>query len=103
MNEQVSNINVLKKQKVINEEIRDKLELENIRLRDNLITTQKKLIEKDKQIKKVNIKNKNIEFLELNLLHGHKCRKSFFKPSLYEVGTDDYIACVLGKGSIKKN
>ena len=103
LNEQVSNINVLKKQKVINEEIRVKLELENKKLKNNLITTEKELIEKDKQIKKDILKTKNIEFLELNLLHGHKCRKSFFKSSLYKVGTDEYRACVLNKGSINRN
>ena len=103
LNEQVTSINVLKKQKVINEEIRVKLELENKRLKNNLITTKKKLIEKNKQIKKDNLKTKNIEFLELNLLHGHKCRKSFFKSSLYKVGTDEYRACVLNEGSINKN
>ena len=103
LNEQVTSINVLKKQKVINEEIRVKLELENKRLKNNLLTTTKKLIEKNKQIKKDNLKTKNIEFLELNLLHGHKCRKSFFKSSLYKVGTDEYRACVLNEGSINKN
>ena len=103
LNEQVSNINVLKKQKVINEEIRVKLELENKKLKNNLITTEKELIEKDKQIKKDILKTKNIEFLELNLLHGHKCRKSFFKSSLYKVGTDEYRACVLNKGNINRN
>ena len=103
INEQVSDIDMFKKQRVISEEIRVKLELENTELKKNLVIVQKRLISSDKKIKKAKVESKNIEFLELNLLYGHKCRKNFFKPHLYIVGTDEYRFCVFNKGIIKKN
>ena len=91
----MDDIKVLQQQKIINEEIRVKFEIENNKLRENLIEINQKIIE---QIKKNKIKNKNIKFLELNLMYGHKCRKSFFKPMLYDFNTEEYRACVLNKG-----
>ena len=41
-----------------------------------------------------------IKFLEMNLIYGHKCRKTIFK-NLYKVGTDKYRECVLNKGPKK--
>ena len=46
----------------------------------------------------INQKEK-IKYLELNLLHGHKCRKTMFNK-LYKVGTPEYKNCVLQKGKI---
>ena len=104
MNNQSENIKVLKQERIINNEIQLKLQSENIRLKNNLINLQKELNVNNKRISADKVKNKNIEFLELNLLHGHKCRKTIFKSHLYKVGTDEYRACVLNKGSIiKKN
>ena len=103
MNNLQEDIKILQQQKVINNEIRLKFELENTVLRENLIKIQKKLAEKSKKIKDNQIKSKNIKFLELNLLYGHKCKKSFFKPNLFKINTDEYNTCVLNKGSIKKN
>jgi rod shape-determining protein MreC len=40
-----------------------------------------------------------MEFLKLNLLYGHKCRKTIFNK-LYKVGTPEYKNCVLQKGKI---
>ena len=42
-----------------------------------------------------------IKFLELNLLYGHKCRKTFLKANLHKVDTPEYRNCVLNKGVIK--
>ena len=103
INNQAEDIKVLKQQKVINEEIRFKLQLENIRLKKDLNNFKIKLKENNKKFKENQLKNKNLEFLELNLLYGHKCRKSFFKTKLFKIGTDEYKVCVLNKGLVKKN
>ena len=39
-----------------------------------------------------------MEFLKLNLNHGHKCRKSFFNNKGFVVGSEDYRSCVFNKG-----
>ena len=103
LNSQAEDIKVLKQQKNINDEIQLKLQAENISLKKNLIDTQEELKKSIKLIEKDQKKNEHLEFLELNLLHGHKCRKSFFKSQLYKIKTNEYKACVLRKGSIKKN
>ena len=38
-----------------------------------------------------------MKFLELNLLYGRKCKKTFYNK-LYKVGTTEYRECVLKKG-----
>jgi rod shape-determining protein MreC len=103
LNSQAEDIKVLKQQRSINDEIQFKLQSENISLKKNLIDTQEELKKSIKLIKKDQKKNEHLEFLELNLLYGHKCRKSFFKSQLYKIKTNEYKACVLRKGSIKKN
>ena len=96
-----NDIKVLQQQKIINDEIRIKLEIENNKLREDFIISQKKLTENTLQIKKEISKNKNIEFLELNLLYGPKCRKSFFKSNLFTINTNEYKDCILSKGVTK--
>ena len=103
LNSQAEDIKVLKQQRTINDEIQFKLQSENISLKKDLIDTQEELKKSVKLIKKDQKKNEHLEFLELNLLYGHKCRKSFFKSQLYKIKTNEYKACVLRKGSIKKN
>jgi rod shape-determining protein MreC len=103
INNQAQDILVLKQQKNINDEIQLKLQLENARLKKDLISSQKELKEKNKKLKEKIEKNENVKFLELNLLYGHKCKKSFFKPKLFRIGTDEYKACVLNKGFKKIN
>jgi rod shape-determining protein MreC len=100
LNNQAEDIKVLKQQKIINNEIQLKLQSENIKLKKDLITVNKELRESNKEITKNNDKNKNLEFLELNLLYGHKCKKSLFKSHLFKIGTDEYRVCVLSKGAI---
>ena len=41
------------------------------------------------------IEEQELNFLKLNLLHGHKCRKTLFKNQLFKVGTVEYKDCVL--------
>ena len=103
LNSQAADIKVLKQQRSINDEIQLKLQSENISLKKKLVDTQEELKKSVKLIKKDQKKNEHLEFLELNLLYGHKCRKSFFKSQLYKIKTNEYKACVLRKGSIKKN
>jgi len=103
LNNQAEDIKVLIQQKNINNEIKLKLQSENINLKNNLINIRKELRESNKKIKEDQDKQENLEFLELNLLHGHKCRKSFFKSKLFKVGTDEYRNCVFQKAGIKKN
>ena len=97
---QAQDIKVLKKQKTINEEVQLKLQSENARLKKNLTDTQKELLESNKKIDLVKIRSADLAFLELNLTHGHKCRKTMFRNKLYKIGTDEYRACVLNKGPI---
>ncbi len=50
------------------------------------------------QINQFNIDTQELEFLKLNLEHGHKCRKSFFNADGFNVGTEEYKSCVLNGG-----
>ncbi len=50
------------------------------------------------QINQFNIDTQELEFLKLNLEHGHKCRKSFFNTDGFKVGTEEYKSCVLNGG-----
>jgi rod shape-determining protein MreC len=102
------NINFLKQQKKISEEIRKKLEDQNSSLNKQLIGLRKENIKLNNLIKEANIivsqdleHQKDIKFLELNLLYGNKCSKNNFKNILkkrYKIGTPEYRACVLNKG-----
>ena len=103
MNNQAQKIKVLKQQKIINDEVQRKLQSENSMLKNNFTEVQNLLKRSEDKIKKEQIKSENIEFLELNLLHGHKCKKSLFKNHLFKIGTDGYRNCVLNKGPIKRN
>ena len=94
---QKENIRILVEEKKIAEEIRSKIEEENSTLKGRVFKLQNELSEAKQIAIENEIEKKNIEFLELNLLHGHKCRKNIFN-NLYKVGTPEYEACVLRKG-----
>jgi len=94
---QKENIRILVEEKKIAEEIRSKIEEENSTLKDRVFKLQNELSEAKQIAIENEIEKKNIEFLELNLLYGHKCRKNIFNK-LYKVGTPQYEACVLRKG-----
>ena len=98
-----ADIKIFQKQNIISEEIRNKIEEENARLNKKLINTQKQLEEKNKKEKKIKVENEEIKFLKLNLLYGHKCRRTFLKTKLYKINSPGYRVCVLNKGIIKKN
>ena len=48
-------------------------------------------------IKRFNIDKEELKFLRLNLVHGHKCRKTFLNSKGFIVGTSEYKNCVLNK------
>ena len=99
-NQRQETLRILLEQKKIADEVRIKIEEENILLKDKNNQLEKEIITIKTVIKK-NVDNiKNIKFLELNLLHGHKCRRTIFNK-LYKVNTQEYRTCVLNKE--KKN
>ena len=102
LNNQLGDIKALQQQKLVSNEVRSKLELENKQLKIDLINTQKKLTEQNAKIENNKDKKKNIKFLELNLIYGHKCRRNFFNPNLYKINTVEYRTCVFNKGPIRK-
>ncbi len=53
-----------------------------------------------KEIDKFNFDEKELEFLRLNLIYGHKCRKTFLNSSGFKINTLEYRECVLNKGII---
>ena len=102
LNNQLGDIKTLQQQKIVSNEVRIKLELENKQLKIDLINTQKKLTEQNTKIENNKNKKENIKFLELNLIYGHKCRRNFFNPNLYKINTVEYRTCVFNKGPIRK-
>ncbi len=77
-----------------NEKLKNKInDLNNkISVLDNEIFSQKQ------KINQFNMDTQELEFLKLNLEHGHKCRKSFFNSNGFNVGTEEYRSCVLNGG-----
>ena len=93
-------LRILIEQKKIADEIRIKIEEENIFLKNKSIILEKEIAIANNTIKKDIIASERIEFLEENLLYGHRCRKTFYN-NLYKINTQEYKDCVYNKG-IKK-
>ncbi|MDC0427656.1 rod shape-determining protein MreC [Candidatus Pelagibacter sp.] len=96
---QKENIRILLEEKKIAEEVRKNIEIENSQLKRKIFNLQTKLTKTEEAVEEQKKQKENIEFLELNLLYGHKCRKTVFNK-LYKVGTPEYKKCVLQKGKI---
>ena len=96
-------IDMLQQQNFISEEIRSKLEKKNAKLKIKLVNTQKQLEDQKKKSEKIQIEKENIKFLKLNLLHGHKCRRTLLRAKLFKVGSPEYRACVLNKEIVDDN
>jgi rod shape-determining protein MreC len=94
---QKENIRILLEEKKIAEEVRKNIEIENSQLKRKIFNLQTKLTKTEEAVEEQKKQKENIEFLELNLLYGHKCRKTVFNK-LYKVGTPEYKNCVLQKG-----
>ena len=102
LNSQVEDIKLLTQQKIINNEIKSKLQSENIKLKQSLINIQDELRKSNKKIEEDADKSVRLKFLELEKVYGKKCKKTMFRSQLFKVGTDEYKACILNKGPTKK-
>ncbi|PDH18725.1 MAG: rod shape-determining protein MreC [Pelagibacterales bacterium MED-G44] len=100
-------LDLLLKEKEINDQITNKIKLENESLKSQLsndqlekINKQKIIEEQNKIIKSHNIDKDELNFLRLNLEYGEKCRKKTFSKKGFKVGTPEYKNCVLRKGML---
>jgi rod shape-determining protein MreC len=92
---------LLQQQKIIDSQIRVKLDEENNKLKDKLIKTER-ILEEEVNNNRESYDKEEIKFLKLNLLYSNRCRKSFFKTNLFKVGTEEYRSCILSY-EVKKN
>jgi len=69
-------------------------------LESEIIDFEKKIFLQKEKIDQFDIDKKELNFLRLNLEHGHKCRRSFFNNRGFTVGSQEYKECVLNKGRI---
>ncbi len=67
-------------------------------LNNQISVLNNEIFSQKQQINQFNIDSQELEFLKLNLDHGHKCRKSFFNTDGFNVGTEEYKSCVLNGG-----
>ena len=100
-------LDLLIKEKEINDEITNKIKTENENLKEQLSNNQIEIINRQQIIEKQNkiIKSQNIDkdelnFLRLNLEYGERCRKKTFSKKGFKVGTPEYKNCVLKKGRL---
>ena len=100
-------LDLLIKEKEINDEITNKIKTENENLKEQLsnnqieIINRQQIIEKqNKIIKPHNIDKDELNFLRLNLEYGERCRKKTFSKKGFKVGTPEYKNCVLKKGRL---
>ena len=101
LNQQKEAMRILLEQKKIEQEIRVKIEEENVLLKNKIIKLQNKIFIAKKTINQNKIQNEELEFLKLNSIYGKKCKKNFLNK-LYKEGSEEYKACVINKGP-KKN
>ena len=74
------------------------LKIENSKFK-NQISIIEKEIETQKQKNAQNkIDKDELEFLRMNLLYSHKCRKTVFNEG-FKIGTEEYKNCILRKGN----
>ena len=100
-------LDLLIKEKEINDEITNKIKTENENLKEQLSNNQIEIINRQQIIEKQNkiIKSHNIDkdelnFLRLNLEYGERCRKKTFSKKGFKVDTPEYKNCVLKKGRL---
>jgi rod shape-determining protein MreC len=99
--QQLEVLKILIEQKKIADETRIKISAENTILKNKTIKLEKEIVIKNKIIGENKTNIDQLEFLELNLLYSHRCRKTFYN-NLYKVGTQEYKDCIF-KGGDKKN
>ena len=100
-------IKILEDEIKIIEDTNLKLKDENEKQKINIIDKENKILDLEEKISsqkeiisQFDIDKDELEFLRLNLAHGHKCRKSFFNSKGFIVGTSDYKNCVMNKGRV---
>ena len=93
------NLRILLEEKKIAIEVRQNIEEENSQLKNKLFNLQTKLADFEQSTQVQKNQEEEMKFLRLNLLYGHKCRKTIFNK-LYKVGTPKYKNCILQKGKI---
>jgi rod shape-determining protein MreC len=96
---QKENIRILLEEKKIAAEVRKNIEEENSQLKNRIYNLQTKLLDAEEAVEEQTFQKEEMEFLKLNLLYGHKCRKTLFNK-LHKVGTPEYKNCVLQKGKM---
>ena len=69
-------------------------------LESEIINFKNEIFLQKEKIDQFDIDKKELNFLRLNLEHGHKCRRSFFNNRGFAVGSQEYKECVLNKGRI---
>ena len=94
------NLRILLEEKKIAIEVRQNIEEENNQLKNKLFNLQTKLADLERSVQVQKNEEEEMKFLRLNLLYGHKCRKTIFNK-LYKVGTPKYKNCVLQKGKYR--
>ena len=94
------NLRILLEEKKIAIEVRQNIEEENNQLKNKLFNLQTKLADLERSAQVQKNQEEEMKFLRLNLLYGHKCRKTIFNK-LYKVGTPKYKNCVLQKGKYR--
>ena len=75
----------------------EKLKSEINNLNNEIFKSQTQIATQRDTIKQFNLDKEELKFLRLNLVHGHKCRKTFLNSKGFIVGTSDYKKCVLSK------
>ena len=76
----------------------ESLKIRNNDLGNKILGLKNEIFSQKNTIDKLSIDKEELNFLRLNLQHGHKCRKSFFNSKGYAVGTSEYKKCVINKG-----
>ena len=67
-------------------------------LNNQISVLNNEILLQEQKINQFNIDAQELEFLKMNLEHGHKCRKSFFNTDGFNVGSEEYRSCVLNGG-----
>jgi len=91
-------LRVLLKQKKIADEIRIKIEEENVSLKNKIFILKDELSTVSIFKKKYEEQVLNLEYTEMKRLYGSKCKKNFLNK-LYKVDSPEYRECILRKGA----
>ena len=67
-------------------------------LSDEILGFKNEIDAQKNTINQFNIDKSELNFLRLNLEHGHKCRKTFLNSKGFIVGSNEYKECVLSRG-----